>query len=107
MQPLFHVFAGKEVPTPLTDTALKQASKWIIPRVTGLTRSTGNDNLDAQIWAETMEEQAAGLLEGLFTQRDLTAEFVDGWVPARRFGLSTTVGGVLKLRLIDGYSLPN
>jgi len=63
-------------------------------------RGTGDAELDAELWKQTLEEKEKGWLEGPVSPADLDAEFPLGWLPARRFGVRQGE----KTRAIDDYS---
>ena len=106
VQPESNVFAHKEPTQALSLESLRQAAKWTVPKVAALTRASGDLALDAAVWHETGEELASGWLLGPFSSEALDAEFPAGWLPARRFGVTTGSGATTKVRVIDDYSLP-
>ena len=63
------------------------------------TRSSGDAEVDREIYATTLAEVAAGKMRGPFTREQLDAE-LGLWTPARRFGLRQSG----KIRPIDDFS---
>ena len=84
---------------------LQAESPWRIKYALSLTRSSGDPELDIELYNKTVKEKSEGSMSGPFSQVDLDRRFGAGrWVPARRFGVWQSSAGVRKLRPIDDFS---
>eukprot|EP00435_Cladocopium_sp_Y103_P046499 s2235_g13.t1 len=63
-------------------------------------RSTGDAQLDEEVFSKTLAELECGWLEGPLDPSELP----DNAVVSRRFGIKQTSGDVVKVRLIDDFS---
>ena len=97
--PATGVFPEKEVEATNNVEKLMRASRWSRRALLGSMRPSGDDELDKAIYKKTQEELEWGMLNGPFTEEQLTAKLGPLWVPARRFGILQG-----DYRQIDDYS---
>jgi hypothetical protein len=65
---------------------MKQA-KWIREAAIGSSRSSGDPEIDKELWDTTIDELDRRLLSGPYTREELDARFGPLWTASRRFGL--------------------
>eukprot|EP00435_Cladocopium_sp_Y103_P070991 s38_g36.t1 len=63
-------------------------------------RSSGDPELDAEVFSKTLAELECGWLSGPFELSDLPPDAI----VSRRFGIKQTSGEIVKVRLIDDFS---
>ena len=88
-------------PEPLSKADLLKASKWSRHAVNATVCSSGDSELDNEVFSISMEEKANGWLLGPVTYDELDNKYPNGWVAARRFGVRQGE----KCRPIDDFSV--
>jgi hypothetical protein len=84
----------------MSEEALGSASRWTRRAIIGSTRSSGDHQLDVQLFDETVADRDKGWLDGPYSEAQLTDMLGHDWVASRRFGISQSG----KLRAIDDMS---
>ena len=87
-------------PAKITESELAMAARSARVGMISSVRSSGDDFIDREVFAKTMEELSCGWLEGPFSVDELP----DSAVISRRFGIKQGSGDKLKVRLIDDFS---
>ena len=102
---MFEDIGDRYKPATLSREQLLQEACWRKDRVKVLTRSSGDVGFDELLYDSTLQESQSGSLLGPYTEVELDELFGCGqWVPARRFGIMQSSGGMQKLRPIDDFS---
>lgn len=96
------IFDADFKPAMMSPEDLKRQAVWVRHLALATTRSSGNDEVDAALWNETMKDVERGVLRGPFEPKDLDAMFPEGWVLNRRFPVIQAGGA--KVRAIDDMS---
>ena len=84
----------------MSEEALGSASRWTRRAIIGSTRSSGDHQVDVQLFDETVADRDKGWLDGPYSEAQLTDMLGHDWVASRRFGISQSG----KLRAIDDMS---
>ena len=102
--------AGPAIPVPAFEPCFKPAKVSVAElaqsaqasrtAMLATVRFSGDPEIDAAVFAKTIEELDCGWLEGPFEPSDLPGDAV----VSRRFGIKQTSGESLKIRLIDDFS---
>ena len=93
----FHadLFPTHEVKAVKTEQEFLGESHWRVQQALALTRGTGDQELDEELYHKTQKEKMDGSMQGPFDKKQLDEYFGFGrWVPARRFGLWQSSFGV-------------
>jgi hypothetical protein len=90
----------KIVPATVTEQELKTRSETARKLVAETCVSSGDCEIDEELYRITIEERDAGWLSGPFTENEMDQMF-DQWLPNRRFGIRQGE----KIRQIDDASL--
>ena len=98
--PKSHIFPPKLRPASITVEQLRSGSKWMRRGILPKIQSSGDKQVDDQVWLEALEERDKTWLSGPWSEEQLHERFPDGFVVSRRFGLKQ--GG--KIRSIDDFS---
>ena len=94
--PVTGVLPSKFVPATTTSVSLKKQSELMKSKVFHIANSSGDAEVDAEVWRQTLEEVGEGWLKG-----PISVSNIDPSCPiTKRFGLKQRD----KVRLIDDYS---
>ena len=84
---------------------LLEEAAWRVEYATSKTASSGDPELDCELYNKTVQERDEGSIQGPFSKLQLDHRFGPGsWIPARRFGLWQSSSGKRKMRPIDDFS---
>ena len=103
-QPYTNVFERDIRPASLTLRELHDTFKFMRPALIGKIQSHPPCEHDAELWQKTLDEVAAGNLEGPLPESKVRAMHGSDWVPVRRFGVVQSSAGHRKLRPVDDFS---
>ena len=93
-------FKSKLRPPNMSKASLLASAKWTRRAIIGSIRSSGDADLDKQLYAETLSDRQSGWLDGPYSESEIEAEVGEHWVASRRFGIIQNG----KLRSIDDLS---
>ena len=94
------VFPKKEAEADLSLCELLASAAWAQKAILQDVRSSGDEDLDNEVWIGTLQEVARGWAAGPLSPEELTAKYGKGWIAAKRFGLRQRSG----MRMIDDFS---
>ena len=87
-------------PAKITEAELAATARASRIGLLSSVRSSGDDFIDGEVFAKTLEELECGWLEGPLSPEDLP----ESAVVSRRFGIKQGTGEKAKVRLIDDFS---
>lgn len=90
-------------PAKITEGELALSAKASRVALLASIRSSGDDEIDREVFSKTQDEVACGWLEGPIEESSLEASAVI----SRRFGIRQSSGEVAKIRLIDDFTASN
>ena len=98
-----HVLPKRFRPASISVAELKSTAVWNRKNIASNAKLTGEDDLDRQLWDETINEVNKKWLRGPFNEQQITHELAtDKWICIRRFALQQSD----KVRIIDDCREP-
>lgn len=90
-------------PAKITEDELASSARASRVALLASVRSSGDDEIDREVFNKTQDEVACGWLEGPIEASTLEPSAV----VSRRFGIRQSSGEVVKIRLIDDFTASN
>ena len=90
-------------PAKITENELASSARASRVAMLASIRSSGDDEIDREVYSKTQDEVACGWLEGLLDLGTLE----ETAIISRRFGIRQSSGDVAKIRLIDDFTASN
>ena len=97
--PVTGIFPPKDRKEDISLDDLWLSASQVQRRIAASIKTTGDEEMDREIYSATVEEVSSGWLRGPFSPADLTKR-LGKWIPSRRFGVKQAG----KIRVIDDYT---